>query len=228
MQHKDLCLASAATLIACRSIAQAFSENIYELAHVRRHWNVEYAESLKMRIQMVSGKHLSDEKIRISPEKVDAWRELMISAFTDLAIIRASVKVDFKEDKEFQKEFFNRMGYTRYFSDAKNGDHASMYNFIREFATQLTPDIHQQITGGGLDTNIVDRIAEDAKSLSQFRECFEVLNDPAAIDDDGRHLVEEIYREIQDICRICTAYYHFEPNKREYFNFFKALRKLPL
>ena len=177
---------------------------------------------------MVSEKHLSDDKLKISPEKVNAWRELMISAFTDLAIIRASVKVDFKGDKEFQKDFFNRMGYSQYFSDAKNGDHASMYNFIREFSNQLTPEIHHQITGKGLDRNILDRIAEDAKSLTQFRECFEVLNDPEAIADEGRHLVEEIYLEIQDICRICTAYYHFDPNKLEGFNFFKALRKLPL
>jgi len=228
MQHKDLCLASAATLIACKSIAQAFSENIYELAHLRQKWSVEYAESLKKKIQTVTEKHLSDETLKISPEKVDAWRDLMISAFTDLAIIRASVKVDFKEDKEFQKDFFNRMGYTQYFSDAKNGDHASMYNFIREFANQLTPDLRDKITGNGLDPNIVDRIAEDARSAVQFSECFEVLNDPETIADEGRQLVEEIYREIQDICRICTAYFHFDPNKREGFNFFKALRKLPL
>lgn len=227
MQHKDLCLASAATLIACRSIAQAFSENIYELEHIRQNWNLAYAESLKKKIQMVAEKHLSDDKLKISPEKVNDWRELMISAFTDLAIIRASVKVDFKEDKEFQKDFFNRMGYTQYFSDAKNGDHVSMYNFIREFSSQLTPEIHQKITGKGLDRKIVDRIAEDAKTSLQFSECFEVLNDPEAIADEGRRLLEEIYREIQDICRICTAYYHFDPNKREGFNFFKALRKLP-
>ena len=120
------------------------------------------------------------------------------------------------------------MGYTQYFSDAKNGDHASMYNFIHEFSRQLNPEIHQKITGNGLDSSIVDRIAADARSALQFSECFEVLNDPDALADEGRKLVEEIYMEIQDICRICTAYYHFDPNRREGFNFFKALRKLPV
>ena len=105
MQQKNLCLASAATLMACRSISQAFAENIFELAHLRSEWNIEYAESLKGRVLKILANHLSDGKQQLHPEQINDWRELLISALTDLAIIRASVKVDFKDDKEFIKEF---------------------------------------------------------------------------------------------------------------------------
>ena len=226
MQQKDLCLANTATLLACRSIAQVFSENIYELAHLRKGWNLDYAHALKKRITELYDQHFAGLKEQLHPEKLDAWRELMIAALTDLAIIRASVKVDFKGDKDFLKDFFNQMGYSQYFSDAKNGNHVSMYNFIYAFASQLTPEIAGKITARGLDSHVVARITEYALSLADFKECFEVIEDPARVDDEGRKLLEEVYQEIQDICRIATAYYYFDPLKREAFNFFKALRNI--
>src|SRR5690606_15804433 len=120
MQQKNLCLASAATLMACRSIAQAFAENIFELSHLRASWSVDYARNLKKRIQEGKGEHFSEEG-HLHSEKIRDWREMIISALTDLALVRASVRVDFKEDPAFIKEVVDKLGYTDYFSDAKNG-----------------------------------------------------------------------------------------------------------
>ncbi len=226
MQQKNLCLASAATLLACRTISQAFAENIFELAHLRSGWNYQYADSLRKGVIKILKDHFSDDKNKLHPEKINAWRELMVSALTDLAIIRASVKVDFKDDKEFLKEFFEKVGYTQYFSDAKNGDHVSMYHLIIAFANNLADELFEKIVGGGLDRNVVDRVVENARALDQFKECFEVITDPSLVDDEGRRLLEQAYEEIQDICRIATAYYYFDPVKRESFNFFKALRNI--
>jgi hypothetical protein len=226
MQQKNLCLASTATLLACRSIAQAFAENIFELAHLRISWDVEYAESLKSRVAEILEGHLAEGKNQIQPDKVNAWRELMISALTDLAIIRACAKVDFKEDKDFLKEFFAKTGYTAYFSDAKNGDHISMFNFLKTFAENISEEWITKITAGGLDKNVVTRLIEDARSLDNFRECFDVVTDTSLVDDTGRRKLEKVYAEIQDICRVSTAYYYFDPVKRESFNFFKALRNI--
>ena len=226
MGQKNLCYASAATLLACRSIAQAFTENIFELAHLRNDWNIGYAESLKGRVLQILGNHLSNGKQKLHPDKINDWREFMISALTDIAIIRASVKVDFKEDKEFIKEFFAQTGYTQYFSDAKNGDHVCMYNLITTFANNIPPGLIDKITHGGLNINVIKRVIGDAKELDKFKDCFEVISDPTLVDDNGRKLLEEVYEEIQDICRIATAYYYFDPVKRELFNFFKALRNI--
>jgi hypothetical protein len=226
MEQKNLCLASAATLLACRSIAQAFTENIFELAHLRSDWNIKYAESLKGRVLQILGNYLSDAKPQLHPDRINDWRELMISALTDLAIIRASVKVDFKEDKEFIKEFFAQVGYTQYFSDAKNGDHVCMYHFINTFANNISSGIIEKITEGGLDVNVIKRVIDDAKELDKYKDCFELISDPSVVDDHGRKLLEEVYEEIRDICRIATAYFYFDPSKRESFNFFKALRNI--
>ncbi len=227
MQQKNLCLASAATLMACRSIAQAFAENIFELSHLRASWSVDYAKNLKKRIQEVMDKHFSEEG-HLHSEKIRDWREMIISALTDLALVRASVRVDFKEDPAFIKEVFDKLGYTDYFSDAKNGDHVSMFNFIREFAANLTPSLQGRITEKGLDPHILERLIEDAKMLEKFHECFEIVSDASLIEDEGKKSLEAIYDEIQDICRITGAYYFFDPVRKESFNFFKALRKVPV
>lgn len=226
MQQKNLCLASAATLLACRTISQSFTENIFELAHLRSGWSYQYAESLRKSVIKILEDHFSDDKNQLHPERINAWREMMVSALTDLAIIRASVKVDFKGDKEFLKEFFEKVGYTQYFSDAKNGDHVSMYHLITVFAKNLTEELFEKITRGGLDRNVITRVIDNAEELDQFKECFEVITDPSLVDEEGRRLLEQVYVEIQDICRIATAYYYFDPAKRESFNFFKALRNI--
>lgn len=226
MQSKNQYLSSAATLLACRSIAQAFAENIYELAHLRRNWSVGYADALKKEVTSILEKHFSDEIKHLRPEKINEWRELLISSLTDLAIIRACVKVDFKDDKAFQKDFFQTTGYTQYFSDAKNGDHVSMYHFIKAFAGSITPDTIAKITEQGLNVNVVSRVIETAKSLDAFWQCFEIITDPELVDSVGQKKLEDLYHQIQDICRIATAYYYFDPLKRESFNFFKALRNI--
>ncbi len=226
MQSKNQCLASAATLLACRSIANAFAENIYELAHLRRNWSVGYADSLKIDVASIHEKHFSDEIKHLHPDKINKWRELMISSLTDLAIIRASVKVDFKNDKEFQKDFFQMTGYKQYFSDAKNGDHVSIYHFIKAFAGNITPDTIAKITEHALDVNVIKRVIETAHSLDAFRQCFEIITDPELVDSEGQKKLEDLYHQIKDICRIATAYYYFDPVKRESFNFFKALRNI--
>ncbi len=228
MESKNLCPSTAATIFACQSIIGAFGENIYELAHIRKEWNVAYAASLKSRIQQIIVKFSATENIKNTLEKMKIWRELMISSLTDIGIVRASVKNDFKNNKEFQKEFYQKLGYNDYFSDAKNGDHFTMFRFVKFFADNLTPDLRDKILSGGLDPRIVDRITENAAELENFSECFSLMDGKSEITPADQAEIEKIYSEVRDISRIATAYYYFEPLKREAFNFFKALRHMKM
>lgn len=226
MESKNLCPSTTATIFACQSIVNAFAENIYELAHIRKEWNVAYANSLKKEAQLVVDKISATGNIKATMEKLKIWRELMISSLTDIGIIRASVKNDFKNDKAFQKEFYQLLGYNDYFSDSKNGDHYSMFRFVKTFAGNLTPELREKILAGGLDPHILDRILENAVELDNFSECFSLMNDKNIISDEDQQNIEKLYSEVRDISRLATAYFYFDPQKREAFNFFKALRNL--
>jgi hypothetical protein len=204
----------------------SFAENIYELAHIRKDWSVAYAGSLKKRAGEIIERLFASGNIHGMMEKLRMWRELMISSLTDIGIIRASVKNDFKNDKAFQKDFFQILGYNDYFSDAKNGDHYSMYEFVQTFARNLTPEIKEKILAGGLDPKIIERLLDTAGELQNFSECFSLMNENSILLPEDREAIEKLYIEVRDISRIATAYYYFDPQKREAFNFFKTLRNI--
>ncbi len=226
MESKSLCPSTFATVLACQSIVHSFAENIYELAHLRKEWNVAYAESLKNKARQIVDKIFATGNVQNRMEKLKIWRELMISSLTDIGIIRASVKNDYKNDKPFQKEFYQQLGYNDYFSDAKNGDHFSMFHFVRTFAANMTDDLREKILAGGLDPRVIDRLLENARELENFEECFILMKDTAGITEGDQELISALYSDVRDISRIATAYYYFDPQKREAFNFFKALRNL--
>jgi hypothetical protein len=228
MEIKNLCPSTTATVFACHSIANAFAENIYELSHLRKEWSVAYAEQLKNEAQQIHD-HLADSpNFRTTLDKLKIWRELMISSLTAIGIVRASLKNEYREDKAFQKEICQKLGYNDYFSDSKNGDHYSVFLFVRVFAENLTPELRQKILAKGLDPHILDRVVFNSQQLETFRECFDLMNNKNLIEDEYLIRIENLYRKIRDISRIATAYFYFEPLKRESFNFFKALRNLKL
>ena len=226
MEERNLCPSTTATVYACHSIVHAFAENIYELAHLRKEWNVAYAESLKKESQEIIDILSANLHFQSTMEKLKVWRELMISSLTSIGIVRASVKNDFKQDKPFQKEFYQVLGYNDFFSDAKNGDHYSMFKFIRTFAGNLTPEMREKILASGLDAHVLDRIIYNSKQLDSFKECFELMEKPESQQTGIEQRIEKLYEEVRDISRIATAYYYFEPQRRESFNFFKTLRNL--
>ena len=228
MESKNLCPSTTATVFACQAITHAFAENIYELAHLRKEWNVAYAESLKKEAQEIYNHLAASENFKIKLEKLKIWRELMISSLTSIGIVRASVKNDYKTDKAFLKEFYQKLGYNDYFSDAKNGDHYSVFLFVRVFAESLTPELREKIQAHGLDPHVLEHIIYNSKQLETFKECFEMMNNKNILADKDMARIEKLYLEIRDISRIATAYFYFEPLKRESFNFFKVLRNLKL
>jgi hypothetical protein len=150
----------------------------------------------------------------------------MVAGLQSLKILRASMKVDFKDDKPFLKSFFNKMGYTEYFSDAKNGDHLSMYRFLETFANNLDEETRKRIVNKGSVDSLFEKILVCANKIKSYKECFEALEGDAALNTYGQKEVAEIYATVQDICRIAIAYYQFDPIKRSQFNFYKTLVNL--
>ena len=228
MESKNLCPSTTATVFACHSIVNSFAENIYELAHLRKEWNVAYAETLKNEAQQIHDHLALSENFKTTLEKLKIWRELMISSLMAIGIVRASVKNDYKGDKTFLKEFYQNLGYNDYFSEAKNGDHYSVFLFVRMFAENLTPEMKEKILAFGLDPHVLERIEFNSKQLETFKECFDMMNNKHLMADEYQARIEILYSKVRDISRIATAYYYFEPVKRVSFNFFKALRNLKL
>jgi hypothetical protein len=226
METLTICPTSTATILACRKIAKAFKENIYELSSIRDEWDPAYATSLNIWIDDTIDKYYIDNLDAWDEKKYRQWHEIMVAGLQGLKILRASMKVDFKDDKAFLKDFFEKTGYNEYFSDAKNGDHISMCRFLMKFSENMDDETRKKIVSKGTVDSIFTKILNSAEEIKQFEECFEALEGEAEINNYGKKEINEIYKTIQDICRIAIAYFQFDPVKRDEFNFYKTLVNL--
>jgi hypothetical protein len=154
------------------------------------------------------------------------WHEIMVAGMQSLKVLRASIKVDFKDNKLFLKSFFEKHGYTEFFSDAKNGDHLSLHKFLTTFAKNLDNETRGKIVAKNTPDSVIDKILNCAQEITRFAKCFEALEGDARLNSYGYKEVSEIYITVQDISRIAMAYYQFDPIRRDQFNFYKVLSNL--
>lgn len=226
MENVSTCPTSIATILACQKIAKSFRENIYELSRIRKEWDPEYAVSLNVWVNDTIEKYYAGSLHSIEDKKYREWHEVLIAGLQSLKVLRAALKVDFKKDKAFLNVVFKKLGYDDYFSDAKNGDHLSLYKFLNAFAENLDEETRNKISRKGVPESLFEKILESARQIQDYRKCFEALESENELNSYGQQEVAEIYEIIQDICRIAVAYYQFDPVRRDDFNFYKVMVNL--
>ncbi len=223
MEEKITCSTANATLLACMKIVQSFNENIYELSLIRNDWTLDYAKTLLSRIKKVKTEFLPADEYYKHTDKQQYVHELMISSLRKVALLRALIKVDFKDDKRYQKHIFEALGYNDYFSEAKNGDYQSLYFLLKMIHENVTPELKQTLTSKAIPVELIDTILEFDNQLHEFNSCFDLIVASDRLSEAGRAAVNEIFAEVKDICRVTTAYYLFEPLKRDQFCFFRVM-----
>ncbi len=217
------CLTGTATILSCRKIAQSFSENIYELSSIRHNWSPEYAANLKERIDTIMHQYFTEESLTEHLEKHGQLYELMVAALKDVTVFRAELKVDFSYDKTFLKETFEKLGYVDYYSDAKNGDHFSLYKMMSTFKRNMDSELRQVILARGIDKHLLSRLLTYREKLAELRNCFDILHGKDELSAELKREINAIYSEVKDICRIANAYYEFDPGQRDRFCFYKVM-----
>jgi hypothetical protein len=170
--------------------------------------------------------YFTSESISEHLEMHSQFYELMVAALKDVSVLRAELKVDFKHDKDFLKETFDSLGYDDYFSEAKNGDHFSLYKMMATFKRNMTPEMQQIILARGIDKNLLNRLLTYKEQLRELKNCFDISHGKDQLSADLKLEINAIYNEVKDICRIANAYYEFDPAIRDKFNFYKVMIKL--
>ncbi len=226
METVSECPANAATILACRNIAKSFRENIYELFRIREQWSPGYASSLNSRINTAIKKYYSENFSAISDERYREWHEVMASGLQSLKVLRATLKVDFKQDKKFLKATLKKLGFSEYFEDAKSGDYLSFYKLLLAFSENLDTETRRKITEKGTPDFLFEKILVAAEKIEEYKCCLESLVEESELQSEARQEVTGIYQTIQDICSIAGAYFQFDPVKRDKFNFYKVMIKL--
>lgn len=226
METSVACPTSTATILACKKIAKSFMENIYELTSIRKEWDPEYTSNLYERINETIDNYYSENLDVIEEQSYRDWHEIMIAGLQSLKVVRASLKVDFKHDKEFLTKTFHALGYSDFFSEAKNGDHLSLYNLLKTFTRNLDEETLSIIVSKGVPETVFNKIYESAHQIEDYKNCFVKLETENELTYQGMKEIAGIYEEIRDVCRIASAYYQFDPARRDEFNFYKVMVNL--
>ncbi len=226
METKISCSAAKEIVLTCEKIAQSFLENIFELSSIRMEWDMQFARDLISRINTVKIHYLSSLSSHMFPNKPECVHEVLISSLTEISLLHALIKVDFKDDITFQNHIFETLGYTRFYSDARNGDLFSLYKLLDVYRKNLTDDINEVITSRTISPKLVNKIRNLSNQVDKFNYCIELTNQSKMISRDGCVEINKLYSVVKDICRMTTAYYTFDVIRRDQFSFFSVMQNL--
>jgi hypothetical protein len=80
-------------------------------------------------------------------------------------------------------------------------------------------ELKEMLTSKTIPVALIDKILAYDSLLHEFRSCFDLINASTLLSDEGKKVINAIFSEIKDICRVATAYYLFDPVKRDQFCF---------
>src|SRR5690554_4875697 len=185
METVTACPTSTATILACQKIAKAFKENIYELSSIRKEWDPEYADSFYEWIDITIGKFYAENLDSVVDQKYRDWHEVMVAGLQSIKVLRASMKVDFKHNKAYLKELFNSLGFDDYFSDAKNGDHLSLYKLLKTFTQNLDEETKELLCRKGIPESLFNKVFETATQIEEYKCCIDALENETNLNSMG-------------------------------------------
>ena len=92
--------------------------------------------------------------------------QIQVVALDDLAELKIQIQEDFKSDKQRRDEILKELGYTDFHKQAQNRDQESLIQWLYRYRTNLTLELHVEITEKGIDNETLDRISSYADQLS--------------------------------------------------------------
>lgn len=226
METQKNCSLANATILASQKIAQSFNENIFELAHLRTDWTPEYAQQLKERIKSARAAFLPGDIPCRNSAKQQLIHDLMTSSLINVSVLRELIKVEFRDDRAFQKEIFEILGFNEYYSEAKNGDYRSLFMLTQALHHNMTPAIRERLISKTIPISLIDRVNGYHQQMNAYIACFDLINGSTTLDDEGKQVIGSIFSEVKDICRVVSTYYMLNPVKRDQFSFFRVMHTL--
>lgn len=214
-------------LMASKTIAESFKNNIGELSATRTTWTAQYAKELVGRIDAaISGSLGIDAKKELRGATA-ALTSVEIPAKRDVSYFKLQVAEDFKNDPIRKDEILNNLGFTAYMRKGNNPGQSALIQLLYDFKANMTEGLRQEITGKGMNPSLIDNILGYADNYSQANTLQETLKGSTKnITKDVINTFNAIYGEIITICKIATSYYRYEPVKKEQFSFNKTLAKM--
>ena len=124
-------------------------------------------------------------------------------------------------------EILNNLGFARHLKKGQKGNQEALIQLLYAFKTNMTETLRQEITAKGMSATIIDNLMGYAETFRQANVAQEALKGSTkSITSEVSATFNAIYEEVIGICKIASAYYKFEPLKKEQFSFAKVISNL--
>ena len=214
-------------LMASKTVAESFGASLSELSTIRANWTNGYATDLINRIDMAIETYLGVDTKKEWRAATSHIIAIHYPAVRDLSFFKAEIDDDFDQHPAMRNEIFKSLGFSRYFRSVQKGNVESLAELLHIFKCNMDEELLSIATSKGLNSVLIDTIIGYANIFADAKVSHESLRDTTReITPEGVALFNRIYGEITDICRIASEYYHYEPQKKDMFNFNKVLTRL--
>ncbi|MBN1183532.1 MAG: hypothetical protein JXB49_14680 [Bacteroidales bacterium] len=214
-------------LMASKTIAESFKANISDLSTTRTDWTEQYANDLISGIDSAIESHLG---IDIKKQLRDATASLVaiqVPAKRDLSYFKTQIDDDFKQDSSKKNEILKTLGFSKHLRGVQKGNQESLLQLLYSFKSNMTDTLKNNITSQGMAPVLIDKIISYAVTFKQANTVQENLKETTKeITKDVSDTFNSIYAEVIGICKKASAYYQYEPLKKEQFTFSKAIDNL--
>lgn len=211
-------------LMAAKTVAHSFNENMHELANARTNWSPEYGQDLQARITQAFETHLGHDRKKGLREATEKLRNIHEPAMRDLAFLKAQVEVDFgMESKGILKD----LGLKPSLRESRLNNQESMIEVLHAMRKGLQSGLRQRILEKGTDASLLDRIEGYCSQILEANVVQEGMKESSReITAEAIGVFNAIYNEIIGICKIAAKYYQTEPLRRDRFTYAKVLANM--
>ncbi len=214
-------------LMASKTIAGSFKANISELSPVRTDWTEQYATELTARIDTAIDTHLGVDARKELRNATASLIAMLGPARRDLSFIKTQIDEDFRREPARRDEILRTLGFANHLKAVQAGNQEALIQLLYQFKTNLTQPLRLDIEAKGVNPALINRIVGFADTVSQANVVQESYKSTTKeISQEVIDTFVNIYTEIIGICKIASAYYRYEPLKREQFTFAKVVANL--
>lgn len=216
--------ASKDMLIASKTIAHSFQDNIQELSLVRTNWTEEYAVSVVNKIDDTFEEFLGGDNLKEQRNATAKLHSIEQPATQLLSFLKVQIEVDFGHEA---KEILKQLGYSSNLSNLKNESQEVLTQTLYSFKKGMTPDLKQRIVDKGTNPDLIDKLIGFATVFNEANVSQELKKSASKeFTSEAISAFNAVYDEIIGICKIASRYYQYDELKKELFTFSKVIAKM--
>lgn len=211
----------AEMLLAAKTIAGLFSENVHRLAELRSNWTPEYAEDLSLRIDKTIDTFLGTNKKDDLLKASRNLEQLASSALRDLRIFRLQVKSGYKDQAG---EILFSLGFTSHYQKARRyRSQEALISNLAAFNSGMSLKLKTKLISDGMNPDLIERVIASSHLIREANTLQEVLKaSTLKITANAIQAFNEIHLEVSGICRIIFSHTSLSRSLREQFSFSKV------